>query len=195
MNFPAFLFPAFDEALLSASPSTIAVIDRDGEVLWRNPAWWQFAIDNGADAASVSIPSYFDAIQGSFRDHYERAFANALATDTVFEQEYECSSPQRRRLFRLRAMPIGGAGLVLEHSLIAEAPLPADAEWPASAYEGPQGTIAQCGNCRRVHHLPSSAWHWVPALIENVHPKTSHVICPSCVGFYWGRKLGPRLRE
>ncbi len=194
MGFPAFLFPAFDEALLSASPSTVTVIDRDGEVLWCNPAWWRFAEENGADLASVSPRSYFEAIQGPFREHYERAFAEALATDRVFEQDYECSCPSRRRWFRLRAMPMAGAGLVLEHSLIAEAPLHADADWPASAYESAQGTIAQCGNCRRVHHLETSAWHWVPSLVEHIHPKTSHVICPSCVGFYWGRKLGPRRR-
>lgn len=192
MGFPAFLFPAFDEVLLSASPSTVAVIDRDGVLLWCNPAWWRFAEENGAEARSVSSRSYFEAIQGPFREHYERAFAEALATDRVFEEDYECSTPHRRRVYRVRAMPFRGEGLVLEHSMVAEAPPVAESEWPTSSYAGANGTIAQCGNCRRVHHRPSSAWHWVPALVERVHPMTSHVICPSCVGFYWGRKLGPR---
>ena len=116
-------------------------------------------------------------------------FTNALATGEVFDQEYECSSPDQRRLFHVRALPIGDQGLLIEHSLVAEG----KHDWSAreaveAVYLGARGLLLQCSHCRRVRVPETHAWDWVREWAARPHPRTSHVICPSCVGFYWGRR-------
>jgi hypothetical protein len=156
-----------------------------------NGAWHRFAEQNGG-AGVAAISSYFDGIGGPFRDYYARAFAEALATSKPFEQDYECSSPAELRRFHLRALPIDGRALVLEHSLTVALPHePATAALPIEWYLAPTGFIHQCSNCRRVRRPETTEWDWVPALVERVHPATSHGICPPCLGFYWSRYWGP----
>lgn len=195
-GFPEFLVPAFDEAALAALESSIVAIDPKGEILWVNSAFERFADENGGDGSRRG--SYYDGIDASLRDYFRNAFEEALQTGKVFEQDYECSSPEMHRCFRLRALPIRQDGLLLEHSLVSEcahAPPPSSDERHAERYVGPAGTIAQCSNCRRVRDSRSNAWHWAPSLVRRVDPRVSHVLCPSCVGFYWGarkRRARPR---
>ena len=85
--------------------------------------------------------------------------------------------------------------LVVEHSLVAESLHEgADGEPDVSLYEGAGGIVLQCSNCRRVRRHDRRAWHWVPALVAAPRPRTSHGICPTCAGFYWGVKDPPAPR-
>jgi hypothetical protein len=194
LDFPAFLTPAFDARALELVESTIAVVDPRGSILWRNPAWDRFAKENGCER---EFSSYFDGIAPPLGDFYRSVFAKALATGEVYEQDYECSSATTYRLFHCRALPVDAHGLVVEHSLVAESPherVPVEAL--ESRYVGASGKIHQCGNCRRVKCRDREhAWHWVPRWVERPHPLTSHVICPACVGYYWGRRIAKRTRR
>lgn len=195
MTFPRFLHAALDEADLNRHSGSITVVDRHDNILWVNDAWHRFAAENGVSADVLARwRSYVGGIVEPLRSHFAAAFASALETGTVFEQDYECSSPEQRRVFHLRALPFEGEGLVLEHTLLAETAWGEDAHDPLeSRYLGPSGTIAQCSNCRRVR-VPleprgsaEETFHWVPAWIRESHPRTSHVICALCAGFYWRR--------
>lgn len=188
---PRFLRNAFDEADLHRHNGSISIVDRHDNIVWVNEGWRSFAADNGvSDGLLERWRSYVGVIAEPLRSHYAAAFASALATGTVYEQDYECSSPEQRRVFHLRALPFEGEGLVLEHTLLTEA---AWSEEPHDALEsrylGPGGTIEQCSNCRRVRDPlgPGETFHWVPAWIGAPHPRTSHVICTLCAGFYWRR--------
>lgn len=198
-RFPDFLEPAFSADALEQPETTIAVIDRDASILWVNPAWDRFARENGASGGLDGYESYLDGISSPLRWFYRRVFERALITGEVFEHDYECSSPDKRRRFRLRVLPIETRGLVLEHSLIAEGPHTATAEAAIeSRFLDANGRILQCSNCRRVRLPVTCAWTWVPAWVAQAPPVTTHGICPSCVGFYWGQwrvRRGPGLRE
>lgn len=184
-TFPEFLAPTFTEATLRAHASSICVTDRDGAILWVNPTWDQSATAHGL----AHYTSYYDGISGTLRGPFKRAFSSTMETGKPFEQDYECSTPTLRRFFRLRALPIGGRGLLIDHSLISEAPHLAKPHEPnAEEYTSEDGLIAQCSNCRRVLHPSSNAYHWVPAWVASPQSNTSHVICPLCAGFYYVRR-------
>jgi len=185
--FPPFLRGVFAVEDLSASRATIAVIDPAGNILWVNAAWHDFARRNGAGPAADSWASYFAAIAPPLCDYYRAAFANALATGDVFEQEYECSSGDELRRFHLRAMPIAGHGLVVEHSLLVAQPHELGSEdADEAAYRRDDGLVLQCSNCRRVRRAREPVWDWVPSLVVRQAQSVSHGICKSCVGFYFG---------
>lgn len=191
-SFPTFLTPAFDPRALELVDSTIVVIDPEGRLLWANPAWGRVAEEHGCDP---EFSSYFDGITPPLRDFYRAVFADAIATGKVYEQEYECSTSMTYRRMHLRALPIDSTGLLLEHSVVVEHPHDREAE-EACQYIGPEGTIHQCSNCRRVRcHEREHAWHWVPVWVERPPPITSHVICPLCVGYYWGRRRTSKQRQ
>jgi PAS domain-containing protein len=186
--FPDLLQPAFDAAALEEVDSHIAVIDANGNILWVNRAWRRFAHENGAVGDPDAWPSYFDVIAPPLRDFYQEAFSKALATGGVFDHEYECSSPEKRRVFRLRALPIDARALLLEHSLVTEVDHEAMSHEAFEArYLREDGTFLQCSHCRRVCTAGAQSWDWVRQWAATSHPMTSHGICPSCVGFYWGR--------
>lgn len=185
MTFPEFV--PLDEKALSGLAHSVCIIDARGDILWTNPAWHAFASDNGAADASHAWTSYMAPIPEPLRAFYESAFREALASGTVFEHDYECSSPDRQRLYRLRALPIGGRGLVLEHSLVSSLTHPEEhASELHELYADANGIVTQCAHCRRVRHPRSGAFHWVPAWVRKPHARTSHGLCTSCSGFYYG---------
>jgi hypothetical protein len=189
---PAFLEPRFDLDALETDASTFVAVDRALTIQWVNPAWDRFARANGG----VHVPqrygrgrSYLDGITAPLRAFYEAAFVNALTQNEVFAQTYECSSPTVFRVFRVRALPCDGEGLLLEHSTVVDRPHDGDpASLPLSDYTRPDGTVLQCSNCRRVQRAKSDGWDWVPAWVSVSPPETSHGLCGPCSAFYWGVK-------
>jgi hypothetical protein len=187
-----FVEPWFSVEALETDGSTVVVIDREYAIRWVNSAWHRFAFDNdGSD-----IPeryghgsSYLDGIAPPLRGFYETAFAAAMAKKGVFEHTYECSSPAVFRLFLVRALPCGPEGLLLEHSRVVERPhggVPS--ELPPASYARADGTILQCGNCRRVRRAQGDSWDWVPEWTKAPPRHTSHGLCAPCSAFYWGVK-------
>lgn len=192
-TFPEFVL--LDEARLSAAEHSVCIIDPQGEILWTNSAWHAFAAENGAAHVSYSWTSYVAPIPPPLRRFYEDAFREALTSGDVFEHDYDCSSPEVARRFRLRALPIDARGLVLEHSLVSSLTHSEDHAAEIEAhYVDESGIVTQCAHCRRVRHPRSGALHWVPALVKRPHSRTSHMMCTSCAGFYFGPNRRRRRR-
>ena len=185
-SFPQFLADVFDEEALAHQPASICAVDPSGAIVWVNPAWRRFAIENGAPEVA-NAPSYYGGISEPLREDFVRAFETSLRTGTPFELDYECSSPEERRTFRLRALPIRSEGLLVEHARVATSIHPDEPHLPLDdRYADANGMILQCANCRRVRCVSSGAFDWVPAWVLTPRPQTSHGICPSCAGYYYG---------
>lgn len=181
----------FDSAQLAAASATLVAIDPEGAILWLNPAWYEFARQNAGEAVLERFDvgaNYFDGIAPPLRDFYQETLARVWSEKRIFEQDYECSTPDIRRYLHLRVLPVSGAGLLLEHSLTIETPntmQPCPAE--DVLYRMPDGVIVQCSNCRRTRRADQSGWDWVPQWVKKVPETMSHGLCEVCVGFYWGR--------
>lgn len=188
--FPDFLAPAFAPEMLGRIDATIAVLDPRAEILWVNAAWDAFAHANGAPDLARHR-SYLDGIAGPLRAYYEEVFERAMATGEVYEQDYECSSVEQLRRYRMRVLPFPARGLVVEHTEITLSSREEQGEPAIDArFLGADGMIVQCSNCRRVRD-PQAAeterWTWVPDWAKSSPAHTSHGICTPCVGFYWRR--------
>jgi hypothetical protein len=180
---------AFDEDALEADQGSLCAIREDGTILWFNEGWVGFAEANGgADVpARYGVgASYFDAISGALRQFYEGVVHDCVERKEPFEQEYECPSPELRRVFRLRVMPVRGV-LLIAHSLVVEEPHAAAVEPPLDApYRAATGIMTMCSNCRRTRRADQSRWDWVPAWVSALPAQVSHGICPVCVSYYYG---------
>lgn len=186
-NFPDFLAPVYEPETLERCSSTLAAVDGSGVIVWVNEAWRQFARDNGGDA-DRRYATYLDGVTGPLREAYRDVFATALDANTVFEQDYECSSPDTIRRFRMRVLPFSPHGLLLEHTPVAMHGAPAGQPAIEALYRDPHGHILQCSNCRRVRRTDSpttEVWAWVPTWVATPHPQTSHGLCSACAGYYW----------
>lgn len=187
--FPKVLLPDFDADVLTGSESTIAVIDSLGEIVWVNPSWERFALENGGGSYGDGRGSYFDGIAQPMREFYRSVFLEATATSEVFDEVYECSSPAKRRIYHCRVLPVGTRALIVEHSLLAEEEHgTTDEATLAARYSTADGTLLQCSHCRRVRGPSADAWSWMSRWAAKSHSRTSHVICPLCADFYWGRR-------
>jgi hypothetical protein len=187
---PAAFAAQFDAARLYTDPATLVAIDHEGTILWLNSAWHAHA---EAQASAQLIARfgvgtcYFDGISGELRDYYATRFKETLERKRVFEQLYDCSTPEQQRIMRLRALPVAAGGLMLEHSLAFQHPcahpflLPVD-----SRYLREDGLILQCSHCRRVRSVNEPAWEWVEAWVREPPAHTSHGLCEMCAAFYWG---------
>jgi hypothetical protein len=193
LSAPPVLATVFGVGALERNPSTIVAIDPGGTILWTNSAWARFARDNGGAAMLERFgpgSSYFEGISGPLREHFEQAFQRAFRASAIFEQDYECSSPDVFRLMHLRALPIAGGALLLEHSLVTEcAHTRTCMEELDVRYRGDHGIVVQCSNCRRVRRADGSAWDWVRPWVAASPPETSHGICTTCVDYYYGRRF------
>jgi hypothetical protein len=193
-SLPSFL-GRLTASALGAHPGTLAAVESDGTIAWVNDAWWRFAADNGAADLAHRFPvgsSYFEGIHGPLRDFFRQRFDAALRTGTPFTLEYECSSASTYRVFRMRALPFDGAGLLVDHGPIVERPHErvAFAE-DEVRYRSEAGLVTQCANCRRVRRTDGRSWDWVPTWVKDSPPKTSHGLCAPCATFYWRLRPSP----
>ena len=186
LPFPDQLVPGLDPRALAESEASIAIIRPDGALAWVNPAWKGFAKANGGPSVDATR-DYFDGITEPLRGFYRTVFSEAAATNQVFEEVYDCSSTDERRIFLCRALPVDGV-LLVEHSLVIDGhPGASDAEL-LGRYADADGVLLQCNHCRRVRGPSANVWWWMSAWAARPHPRTSHVICPLCEYYFWGRR-------
>ena len=56
----------------------------------------------------------------------------------------------------------------------------------APEYLDASGLVIQCAHCRKVRNQQRpGGWDWVPVLVAQTYPMTSHGLCPACLDFYF----------
>lgn len=182
---------AFDLNAIAGSKDVIYFLDADLVIRGFNQAWLDFALANGGQ----DIPKRFPigtplrkGIIGDAWDFYRQAYREALDTLVTFEQEYECSSADVFRRYQQTAYPLGhGVGLYISNHLAETRPITEPGMPFTSDYIDDHGMVCQCAHCRRTRHARQlNRWDWVPALVREPYPQTSHSFCPPCFAFYYG---------
>lgn len=97
-------------AALDTLPMNVAILDAEGEIVFTNRAWREFAgtdtDDVGRDYLAAS-----EATDDKYASRANDAIRSILAGDrTTFQMEYPCHSPDRKRWFLMRAVRFSVGG-------------------------------------------------------------------------------------
>ena len=184
---------------LNAHPGTVYGVDSEFNISYLNPAWFEFADENGGDifkGTSWSLGSkLFDVIpavqQPFYKDLFESALIDGKSLVVPRQSEYECSSEQVVRRFSMHIYPVDGGGLVIVNSLLVgelhgSLQMKQQASIDEKDYIDNDRFLYQCANCRRVRNLKiAGRWDWIPRFIKEPYPRTSHGICEPCMQHYY----------
>jgi len=122
---------ALHSLALDSLEEQIAVIDREGNIVYVNRAWTTFGIENGLATESFGTGSNYLKVciaSGSSGDSLAGEAAQGLrdvliGKRTSFCFEYPCHSPTEKRRFMMRATPLQGASenlFVISHHNITQ---------------------------------------------------------------------------
>ncbi len=191
---PVNILPALRHEL-EQSGNVSCVVDADLHLVYCNPAWDKFALDNdgsGAVASRVAGSSLRSVIPEPLKRLYDQLFAVARDSRLMWPLDYECSSAELYRLFRMEIRPMRPpGGFVIVHALRVERPHSSDrASFSPNAerYCGLRGLITMCAHCRKARRVAEpEIWDWVPEYVAAGAPreKISHGICGPCLAYFY----------
>ncbi len=187
------LLESFDLANLEMTENPVYAIDSKFRIILVNPAYFNFALENNGTRIYGRFglgSSLLDAISGELHDFYDEFFHKIISRGEQVSKEYECSSPDLYRVFRMDTYPLqDGRGVLTEHCLIIEKRHDRpESELPIEAYIDTQGLLHQCSHCRRIRHFTDERWDWSKLALS--WKEVSHSICPRCYGFYYPEFAG-----
>jgi hypothetical protein len=195
----------FDLDDLELDPHSIFALSSDLKFVYFNPGWFRFAGENDGEALASDRfglgTSFSAALPAPVREFYLKAYHSVLTTGEVWNHVYECSSPDRFRLYHQAVFPFHDRqGLLVINSLHYEHHPISDLRRPRgpdrSAYMSPQtGLVTQCCNCRRVqrHEVPDQ-WDWVPAWVDYMPGFITSGLCSICHQYYWRNRRDQTAR-
>ncbi len=157
-------------------------------ILRVNDGWRRFALANcGASMLDRWGRGSFvlDAISADLREFYRALYEEARTSSERREHDYECSSGQVERRFRMFMYPTAEKFLVVTHSLRIERPHERVAMPAAGGTYRRDGTMVMCSSCRRTKvaqapHDPER-WDWVPSYVDAMPDNVSHGLCAACI--------------
>ncbi len=170
------------------SESTAYLLSDTLRIVRTNVGWTSFARANGGAEMLARWgrgSALLDALPVEQRALHRDGLLTALASGVPWELDYECSSPDTYREFRMIAFPIRRTFLAVTHALRVERPWGSASPPAVELGYVEAGVVRMCMHCRRVH-VPGSSerWDWVPALVASRPPGISHGMCQPCATFY-----------
>jgi hypothetical protein len=165
----------------------------DLRLAYVNPAWYRFAAENAGepDISTRWQPgsSILAAFSSELAVFYKNAYEKCLESGEPWEHQYECSSKDLYRCFHKIVYPLQQKGLLVVNTLVVERSHDDKERQPCkpdeSVYRDLHGFIHQCAHCRRVQNLRTEErWDWIPEWVEWIDSRTSHTLCPTCLGYY-----------
>lgn len=166
-----------------------------------NQAWDRFALENGAGpdvlAARVLHKPFLQFVPKDLVAHFRNLFRKARQSGRRQSQDYECSSPQLFRVFRMEIYPLSpGSGFVIINSLrVVQSHSRAALDPDDANYRDKNGLIYMCANCRRTRRADNlAAWDWVPAYVQHPSRDMSHGLCHFCRDYYYGAYMARRAQ-
>lgn len=136
------------ERVFDALPLTAALLDAQGRVFMANAEWRGFSARNAGDGTRYLGANYLDVCRAA-DDPEIRKLADALEgllrgeQDSV-EREYPCHSPEEKRWFSMRAIPIGEGSdrcVLVCHLDITARKLAEEEAWRRAAHDDLTGLL------------------------------------------------------
>src|SRR5579883_277704 len=110
MAAPAELPVKVSTAVMDRSPHTCFALTESLDIEYCNPAWDRFAVENGGQqgvlASHVLHTPLLQYVPGEIAPKIRRLFGTARALGVPQEQDYECSSAETFRLYRMQVYPL-----------------------------------------------------------------------------------------
>jgi len=181
-----------DELLRSVAHSddSAYLLDPAFNLIRVNAGFVRFAGENGGAnlLGNWQGKCVLEAIPPILRGFYAAGFERARTKGTPWEHDYECSSAEVYRSFRMIVYPVPSKALFVIHSLRVESPHARAVHPPDVQTYLRDGFIHMCANCRRVENPHGSErWDWVPVWLDQAPDNVSHGLCKPCAVFYWYR--------
>jgi len=180
------------QELVDQSNNVIVVVDDSLIIQYCNPAWDKFALLNGGEACiaqRVMGTPLSDYVIPELFSFYSKLFGSCRSKKRLLGFDYECSSAETFRLFRMQVFPFRTwDGLAIMNCLRFESEF---RDFPHHQvgeryFEG--GLAKLCAHCRSTKNLVTGTWDWVPELVIN-YKVVTHGICPVCRDYLYKREL------
>jgi hypothetical protein len=191
----SFLEAVFREASqrhLDTETSVCFILDEELRIVYCNPAWDSFAVENGAPslcAQNMVGRLVLDSTTGIVTAYYRSLYAAVLRDGRCRSHEFHCSSPDLQRLFRMDVFSLKAArALLVSCSIRLEQPHSDISREPTEArYRNVDGLIVMCSNCRKTRRAEAAAdvWDWVPQFTAHPPGMVSHGLCNLCLEHYF----------
>ena len=112
--------PVATQAVIDSLADATALLNQQGEILYTNRSWKNFAARNGADAATSSGVglNYLEICRRNGATEAADGIAAILRGEVpAFQLEYPCHAPKNKRWFRLSVTPMQSAngGALVSH--------------------------------------------------------------------------------
>lgn len=192
---PRDLLAGFDLAELDGLNDPVYAVDETSRIVYANPSYFAFARANGGGpdfAGTWGLGScILDAMPAALAPYFLRMFRLCRERQEPWDHEYECSSPDRFRLYWQRVHPLRNRlGLLMVNSLVTDVAHNPDRRpaHPADprVYTDAMGFIHQCVQCRRIkRQVESGSWDWVPDWVARQPASVTHGLCEVCLAYYY----------
>ena len=180
---------------LESSKHSIYALSNDLKFIYFNPAWFQFAEENGLDKETLQKfklgTSISKAIYGIVtRSFYNRKYRKVIASGKNWYHDYECSSKKEFRFYHQGVYPLKEkAGILVINSLMFKLPMNKMNRDTFMAIEEryiqSEGHITHCSNCKHTLRADKPEhWDWVPTWAEKAPANSKLILCPTCTDFY-----------
>ena len=97
-------------AAVESSPHACFALTESLDICYCNSAWDRFALENSAEtaalAASVLHKPFLQFVPEDLRLFYQEIFQRVRALGRMQSQDYECSSAQVFRVYRMQVYPL-----------------------------------------------------------------------------------------
>ena len=186
------LFPSWIIESDAWRTDVIFLLDDELRFVDFNPAWEDFAAANGGRNLCCSEMRgrlVLDFVPETLQSFYAHKYWLAKRTAGWSYFAYDCSTPEKIRVFRMAMMRVEENLLITNHLQVeedCEVKPPLTAEETAS-YLSPTGLTTMCANCRKTKHAhKATQWDWIPEMLRRNPFTISHGLCPRCMVYLYG---------
>ncbi|MFM2066876.1 MAG: hypothetical protein RLZZ584_1785 [Pseudomonadota bacterium] len=158
-------------------------LDGDNRLVGVDPGWDEFALANHAEQACAAV------VLGHRLDEFLRDDSTLMFVDAVLQAarltgrprlvNYRCDAPEQSRRFQMRAVPLPGGHVRIEHLSAGQTARPL---LPTYRYN-PQARRLRCSQCLALREPGGS---WLAVDLQRADPRrpepleVAYGVCPPC---------------